>query len=388
MADVTTFLSGNKARTVLRSVGAPVQAGVVLTLPVPQMGIAGTVGASISVSLTLPTFKLSIAGGGTSAAVGMRLPSLKLQATGLIGANGAVRLTLPVPQLVMRPASGVSLALPSLSLSTSGATGVIGSVSLRLPSLRLASTASQSVIGGVALQLRPRVISITGIAGQAAGVALTLRRLALAVEGRTGSIGGVSLALPVMRLAAEGFGETVGVAQLTLPALHLVMTGRVSAGAPQTFAMHTETMALTRYDNFPFTSFAQFNGVTIGACADGLFALSGATDNGAMIDAYARVGISDFGSSHLKRVDRVYVGYRSDGDLVLRVLTDETDQRDYLLRGNGTSNLHGNRVQLGKGLSARYWQFEVRNRDGADFDINTIELKPTTLRRRVGGWDA
>jgi hypothetical protein len=50
--------------------------------------------------------------------------------------------------------------------------------------------------------------------------------------------------------------------------------------------------------------------------------------------------------------------------------------------------LHGNHVRLGKGLEARYWQFEVRNQGGAYFDLNTIELKPTKLRRRVGGRDA
>jgi hypothetical protein len=70
------------------------------------------------------------------------------------------------------------------------------------------------------------------------------------------------------------------------------------------------------------------------------------------------------------------------------VFTDEVTQRDYLLTATGKSGLHGNHVRLGKGLVARYWQFEVRNQGGAAFELNAIELKPTQLRRRVGGGDA
>jgi hypothetical protein len=152
--------------------------------------------------------------------------------------------------------------------------------------------------------------------------------------------------------------------------------------------MHTEKQAFTTYTNFPFNSFAKFNDVWLGAADGGLFVLAGATDDGTFIDAAVRVGITDFSTSHLKRVARMYVGYRADGDMQLNVTTDENQTRSYALRSTGNSGIHGNHVRIGKGLKARYWQFELQNVDGADFELNTMEIKPDVLKRRIGGGDA
>jgi hypothetical protein len=382
------LLTGVRASGRAGSVGAPTSGSVALKIPRVYFFAGGSAGASGSVSLTLPKLTMSSKGGGTAAVVGMRLPALGIAATGVVGGYGKVSLVLPSMQLKVGGTASFGLTLPSLHLTTSGRTGVVGSVTLALPRLSLTARASVPVQGVVSLALRAPVISIDATGGRSGRMNLTLARIALAAEGRTGQIGSVTLVLPVVRVGVTGYDHPTGVAHLTLPMLHLVAAGRVSAGPAQTFAIHTETMALTQYSNFPFNSFAQFNGVVIGASDQGLFALGGDTDNGVAIDAFARVGITDFGTSHLKRVDRIYVGYRAKGDLILRIYTNEVQQRDYLLRAMSGPNLHGNHARLGKGLSARYWQFEVRNRDGADFDLNTIELKPTTLRRRVGGWDA
>jgi len=40
-------------------------------------------------------------------------------------------------------------------------------------------------------------------------------------------------------------------------------------------------------------------------------------------------------------------------------------------------------IQLGRGIRSRYWQFELANKDGADFEIDKLELYPVYLNRRV-----
>jgi hypothetical protein len=152
--------------------------------------------------------------------------------------------------------------------------------------------------------------------------------------------------------------------------------------------MQTQTRGLWQYTNWPFNSMARFNGVYLGASAEGLFVLAGETDNGAFIQAAARTGITDFGTSHLKRIDKCYVGYRTTGDCVIRVITDQVNVRDYLVTKYGQDGLHGNHTRIGRGVQARYWQFEIRNTLGCRFEFNAIELKPTGLRRRIGGGDA
>lgn len=401
-------LTGVSATGQINSLAAPGVAA--LTLPVPKLTVSGT-GAVPDVLMALPALKFAAQGtagvwGGvtlvlpvpTVAITGpstakLAVPVPKLAAAGTAGLVGSAALTLPAPRLQAGPPNGAQLVLPTPALVTAGQTGVAGTVTLRLPMPAWVSVGEVPFTAGAALTCPVPQLAVSGVVGQVAAVNVTLRALALAIEGATGTVGEVALLVPFVEFGASGYQAVTGAVQLTLPHLQLVMTGERAAltppaGASNAIAMHTEAMALSTYSNFPFNSFALFNGLALGACDSGIFSLGGNTDNGALIQAAARVGISDFGTSFLKRVDRVYVGYRTDGNLVLRVFTDEVNVRDYLLSATGKSGLHGNHARLGKGLVARYWQFELRNQDGADFEMNMIELKPTKLRRRVGGGDA
>lgn len=361
-----------------------------LVLPVPVLDLSGTGGVSGGIELDLPAPRLVYG----PATVDLDLPVPVLAIGGDSGLVGSLGLTLPAPVVAVAGPSGVQLKLPVPALQLGGGVGVIGGVVLALPVPQPAASVDVPYTGQVALTLPAVKLALAGSAGVAGSVAVTLRGIALALEGGTGVIGEAALTLPVSVFAASGYENTGGSVQLVLPHLQIVATGGQSSaagpatGTASTLVMHTEQMGLTTYSNFPFNSFAAFNGVFLAASPSGIFTLGGATDNGAIIQAAARVGITDFATSYLKRVDRVYVGYRTDGNLVLRVFTDEVTQRDYLLTATGKSGLHGNHARLGKGLAARYWQFEVRNQDGADFQLNMIELKPVKLKRRVGGGDA
>jgi hypothetical protein len=208
-------------------------------------------------------------------------------------------------------------------------------------------------------------------------------------------VGTCTLTLPTPQLCAEGGPIATGSVTLVLPMLILQATGQAvpadeaDAAAMSALVMNTQTGALSQYVNYPFNSMAMFNGVYLGASAEGLFVLaSGDLDNATFIQAAAKLNTTDFGTSFLKRIDRCYVGYRADGNLTLRVYTDEVNIRDYVIEAYGKEGLHGNHTRIGKGLAARYWQFELRNQNGADFQLNALELKATQLRRRIGGGDA
>ena len=392
-SDITLALTGVAA---VGSVGAAVpnplgKAAMVLPVPVLRATVAAGVVMTSATALPVPVLKAT---GYTSVTAGMNLAlsAPQLRASGLVGASGSAALSLPVPVLSGGAPGGMQLTLPVPQLVATGVTGVVARAALTLPSLQLAAGLSVPYVGRAALTLPVPQLSAQGVQGAIGTIGSTanvLRGLALAAQGFTGTVGTAVLTLPMMQLDSSGFMQVTGGAQLTLPVLQLVATGStVSTGTPATVAMHTETSAVWTYSNYPFNSYAQFNGVYLGASNGGIFALTGDTDNGALIQAAARVGITDFGTSFLKRVDRCYVGYRTNGNLVLRCFTDEVNVRDYLLTATGKAGLHGNHTRLGKGLAARYYQFEVRNQNGADFEMNMIELKPTELKRRVGGGDA
>lgn len=370
-----------------------------LKLPTPKAVAQGTTSPALGVGLALPA--PTLAARGDVAIVGngvMASPTPALQAQGRVAQVGTVALVLPLPALRAANGNTIAFKLAAPTLLAHGAVGRVASAQLVLPALTLISAGNAPTHAGAALVAPTPTISVEGKVGNIGAMSAALRGIALAAHGATGAIGTCRLVLPVAGvLAATGFTPAVGAATLTLPMLLLYATGSgatVGSGASPdsaalpAFVMHTETGAITQYVNYAFNSFAAFGGTYLGANAEGLFVIAtGDADNTTLINAAARVGITDFGTSFLKRIDRCYVGYRADGNITLRVYTDEVNVRDYMLEAYGKGGLHGNHSRIGKGLAARYWQFELIS-NGADFELNALELKPTHLRRRIGGGDA
>lgn len=149
------------------------------------------------------------------------------------------------------------------------------------------------------------------------------------------------------------------------------------------WVMNTSSYAVTEYDNYPFNSFAKINGKYYGANDSGLYLLDGEDDAGIPIQARVKLGATNFGVSMLKRLDSVYLGFRTDGEVVLKVVTEQNIERWYKVSGT-TEKLHRRRVHpLAKGHKAVWWEFELENIAGADFEVSEIEFVPIKLSRSV-----
>lgn len=401
---MSTPLSGVVATGSVGIVGVQLTGwvGLRVRLPRPVVRFTALAGAVGTLTIALPRPKVQLTGKApVFGTLAVTLPTSKFAATGLVSSVGQLQLRLPMPRLVLNQGPGLAVRLPRPRFTATGAAGGVGVLTMRLPKPAVALAGMAPVIGTLQLVLPVPRVQLQSTTGSAGRLAITLRRISLAMQGATGAIGTLALRLPVVNFTASGFWPAVGTLKLVLPTVRFTANGgapqtRTGSGAPpaanaNTIAMHTERLALTQYTNYPFNSFAKFNGTYIGASDDGLFVLTGDTDNGAAIQAVARVGVSDMGTSHLKRVDRLYVGYRCNGQMIVRVITDENEQRDYLVtapESDELDKLHGGRVRMGRGVQSRYWQFELRNVNGTYFAVDIIELKPTKLRRRFGGRDA
>jgi len=158
---------------------------------------------------------------------------------------------------------------------------------------------------------------------------------------------------------------------------------RGAPGGPekwQVWVMNQETGATSRYDNFEFNSFAFFNGRYYGARADGVYLLEGDTDAGKRIMASISLGKFDFGTSAQKRVPNAFVGVASNGRMLLKVIVEQ-EEYVYVARDYG-ENLQTQRIDIGKGLKANFFEFELYNEDGEDFDLDSVEFVAVPLGRR------
>lgn len=169
-------------------------------------------------------------------------------------------------------------------------------------------------------------------------------------------------------------------------AAHLRVKGELYTA----WTMNTDSKASTQYQNYPFNSFMRVGGRHYGVADSGLYRLDGDDDAGTPIDAKIRLGLSTLGSRLMKQVPSVYLGYSASGDLLLKaVIADSaTGQREahvYRLYADGADTTREGRTKLGKGLSAVYWDFQIENVNGADFDIDNIEFMPLVINRRLRG---
>lgn len=156
------------------------------------------------------------------------------------------------------------------------------------------------------------------------------------------------------------------------------------------WSMNTDSRAASRYTNYPFNSFMRIGKRYYGVSDTGLYRLEGEDDAGADIAAKLRLGMSSLGTRVMKRVASGYLGYTADGDLRLKIIsadptTGEREAHVYRLYVSGAGSQREGRVKLGKGMKAVYFDFQIENVDGADFELDVIEILPVFLTRRLRG---
>lgn len=152
-------------------------------------------------------------------------------------------------------------------------------------------------------------------------------------------------------------------------------------------AMNTETRGVTEYGNYNFSGLAEYGDTMYGVGPAGLYQLEGETDAGAEIDAFVRTALLRLGAGKEVRIDSAYLGYRSDGTLQLKVthIDSRGSKRGYVydLQELPAADNRPGRIKVGKGLKSVYWSFELSNTDGADFDLDMLEIFPLVLNRRL-----
>ena len=147
------------------------------------------------------------------------------------------------------------------------------------------------------------------------------------------------------------------------------------------WVLNTKTGATTRYDNYPFNSFTKIGGKHYGAKDDGIYELTGVDDAGAVIDAAVNLGKNNFGTSLLKSMDNCYVGAASDGKIIVKVTVNGVTY-SYSAR-NSSTELEVQRVDMGRGLRANYYELEIQNTAGGAFELASVEFTPVPLSRRI-----
>jgi len=150
-------------------------------------------------------------------------------------------------------------------------------------------------------------------------------------------------------------------------------------------SLNTGSRGMSEYDNFEFDSLAMFGGQMYGINADGLYRFGGSTDAGAEISAYVRTALLRLGDGREARVDSAYLGFNGTLQLKVTYIDARGVKRGYVydLQELPATDMRPGRIKVGKGLKSVYWAFELSNMDGAEFDLDKLEVLPLVLNRRL-----
>lgn len=144
-------------------------------------------------------------------------------------------------------------------------------------------------------------------------------------------------------------------------------------------------IAITQYQSFNFNSMCKFGDVYLGANGDGIHTLGGGTDNGTNISAFFELALSDWGISEFKYIRRIFVGYETNGNLLLTIKSDEDDVWTATLEYHrfGYDRQTGNKIDGRRDKEGRYWNIRIDNVDGCEFAIDMIEVLAILLNKRL-----
>ena len=152
-------------------------------------------------------------------------------------------------------------------------------------------------------------------------------------------------------------------------------------GTASVWVVNTKNDGTTRYSNYGFNSFAKIGSKHYGVMRNGLYLLDGPNDAGTPIPAAVNFGNSDFGTSKEKALMNCYVGVSSTGAAVLKVVANGATY--FYTARSSSPTLQTQRIDLGRGLRANYYELELQNTNGGAIEFESIEFTPLPLSRRI-----
>lgn len=275
------------------------------------------------------------------------------------------------------------LTLPMLSLDVEI---VILDAELTLPCITIEVEAGISN-GAEGDCLLPNVsgIEFEGGTGVYCDAELSLPHISIEVDVGIQNLVDAEIALPNLTIEVETAHACTVDAELTLPDIILeadVLT--VIAETFETWVINAVTFAHANYSNYGFNSFIELNGTVYGLDSSGIHALTGSTDNGTAISASAKWGVVNLGTDQKKIVDGGYLHCRMAESLVVGLAAEEGTRYPYTATDHGKAGIHAERWKAAKGIKGVFFQPDIANVSGSDFDFAQLDLSVNKLQRRAG----
>lgn len=145
------------------------------------------------------------------------------------------------------------------------------------------------------------------------------------------------------------------------------------------YATNMLTGAATRYEGFGFDGFASSGLDCYAHNKNGVYLIEdGAGDNGEAISAAIDFAMAGTDSSLNKRIENLYFGMASDGDVYARVKTEHGPEITY----KAVASKSAYRAVCSKGAQSRHWALRLEVVDATYADLDSVEWDIKAMTRR------
>lgn len=176
---------------------------------------------------------------------------------------------------------------------------------------------------------------------------------------------------------SEAIAETLGAAATVVlkQALQASVTEILNFGITllldgevwECWVLSSNKFNVSVYSGFEFNSYATYNGVSYGCKSDGIFKLSGTTDDGTAFNSGIILPETDFGSGKQKRFRKAFFGISGTSPSI-KVETES---------GNVTYNIVSSKANLQRVQKGVDWSLKIQGFD----ELSWVELVPVILTR-------
>jgi hypothetical protein len=142
------------------------------------------------------------------------------------------------------------------------------------------------------------------------------------------------------------------------------------------WVLNLNTGAVSKFDNYNFNSLSG----NLGANENGIFTLTGTSDNGTAIAGFIETGKKAFNKDGLCRVTDAYIGMKG-GALKLTLTTENTGAIPYTT--GVTTQLKTEKLNLARGAKGKYWTAKIENVAGSQAQIDEMTLLVEPIARRI-----
>lgn len=390
--------TGYTVSTVLTSFGVGVTGQVVeaaedaatTMLPMISRGSEGNYGESI-VSLE------PLSGDGGSYYVPdswlvKSTPTFTIAASGTAGA--ASTLYADVPSLTFSGVGGARVVAdtPSFAISASGTADNLGRLEEDTPGFAITASGTQEILGVAEVETPPFELSANG----GGYVILDTPGFSVSASGTAEILGVLAEAVPLFTIDASGTVEVRGGLVADIPAIEslwgilrddtpafaVVAEGYGPAATVfYGYAMNMANGSVTRYTTQHYDHVIRFLGNYYGVTSNSIDLLGADSDGGTNIDAAFTVAENEYEIPYDKRAPYVYVNGRFSDQMTVAPIVDGTTGLACDTVSVTTARVR--RAKTPRAYRGTNWSFRITNTNGADFELDRIEIPFQPLKRKV-----